>query len=363
MKNYLFVDEVEDEIKYGKVENSNLVFYEKINKKGIQVGNIYRSRVLKKVASLNCYFVEIEKNTHGFLDFKDVIGDIKPGDIILVEVYKINSGEKAPNVTMNFSLSSDFAVMYFKNSKILISKKIDKIDIDLTKLEKLKCNFGLKLRTKVVEYDENIIFDDISILLKKMLELLKSLNELQTPFLVYKKDNQIKDYIIKNKKMNCIINNKHRYLKFKNDRLLLNNFKLDENYNVNYDYNIGDYISTFDKKFLNFDNINIVVENFEALTVIDVNSKTTMKYQDKYKNSFYVNKIAMKEILRQISFRNISGIILVDLINMNKLDKINFEKYMKEIKIEDGKIWNFYGFTKTGLYEITRQRGINGSNR
>lgn len=363
MKNYLFVDNFNDEIKYGRVENSNLTFYKKLNKNGIQTGNIYRVRVVKKVDALNCFFVEIDRENNGFLDFKDVVGKIKLGDTILVEVYKINLGDKAPNVTMNFSISSDFAVIYFKNSDILLSKKIKDCSINLNKIREIKGNFGIKLRTKITEYEDDFIFEDIKKLYIKMSEIVKSLNGLPTPSLVYRKENQIRDFIFQNGDFNCVLNNRQMYFEFKRDKFLSNNFNFDEEYRAEYDYNIGQYISTFEKREVDFENINIVIEKLEALTVVDVNSKSSMNCDNKNKNSLYVNKIAIREIFRQISFRDISGIILIDLINMNKNDRIYFEKYIDEIKIEDEKIWSFYGFTKTGLYEITRQRGNNGNNR
>ena len=78
---------------------------------------------------------------------------------------------------------------------------------------------------------------------------------------------------------------------------------------------------------------------------------------NKSKNALSVNLIAIEEIIRQISFRDISGIIIVDFINMKTKEKEILEENIKKLEITDNKIWNFHGFTKLGLYEITRQRG------
>lgn len=362
LDNYIFIEDNGEEIKFGKVENKVLTKYRKINKTGIELGNIYRVKIVKKVEALQCYFVDLMSGVQGFLDFKDVVGNVKTGDTILVEVYKINLGNKAPNVRMNFSISSDFAVMHFKNSEILISKKIKEIPFDLDEMIKLKGKFGLKLRTKSIEFTEDTIFSDIKILYNKMLEITNSLNLLPVPDLVYRKDNYIRDFIFDNRGFECITNSDELYKKYKNDCFIENSFILDREYNILYDYNIGEYISTFVKREIDFEKLNIIFDSLEALTVIDVNSKNIIQGENKSKNALITNKLAIKEIFRQISFRDISGIILIDLINMNKRDKTEFENYLDTIKIDDGKIWSFYGFTKTGLYEITRQRGANGNN-
>ena len=95
----------------------------------------------------------------------------------------------------------------------------------------------------------------------------------------------------------------------------------------------------------------IVDENIDIQKDIETNEI------NKSKNALSVNLIAIEEIIRQISFRDISGIIIVDFINMKTKDKEILEEKIKEIHIFDNKIWNFHGFTKLGLYEITRQRG------
>ena len=136
-----------------------------------------------------------------------------------------------------------------------------------------------------------------------------------------------------------------------------NELMYDEEYSPKYDYNIGVYLEGLNKKIVEVEDINIVIEETEALTVIDVNSKKKTNEINKSKNALSVNLIAIEEIIRQISFRDISGIIIVDFINMKIKEKEILEEKIKKIQIFDNKIWNFHGFTKLGLYEITRQRG------
>ena len=99
---------------------------------------------------------------------------------------------------------------------------------------------------------------------------------------------------------------------------------------------------------------NIVIEETSAFTVIDVNSA---KKDNKKVNSFLeINKEAAKEIFRQMNLRNLSGIILIDFINLEReeykilLDELNvLAKSQKSFtKVVD--------ITALGIAEITRKK-------
>ena len=68
----------------------------------------------------------------------------------------------------------------------------------------------------------------------------------------------------------------------------------------------------------------LIIEKTEALVSIDVN---TGQNTDKTiaKNIFNTNLEATKEIVRQLRLRNLSGIIIIDFINMKKAEKLFFK--------------------------------------
>jgi Ribonuclease G/E len=99
---------------------------------------------------------------------------------------------------------------------------------------------------------------------------------------------------------------------------------------------------------------NIVIEETSAFTVIDVNSA---KKDNKKSNSYLeINKEAAAEIFRQMNLRNLSGIILIDFINLEReeykilMDELNnLAKTQKSfIKVVD--------ITALGIAEITRKK-------
>ena len=83
----------------------------------------------------------------------------------------------------------------------------------------------------------------------------------------------------------------------------------------------------------------LVIQPTEALTVIDVNLE------------------AAEEIARQLRLRNISGICLVDFINMDtKEANDSLAHTLKKCLFQDTVPAMFVGFTKLGLAEITRKK-------
>ena len=103
------------------------------------------------------------------------------------------------------------------------------------------------------------------------------------------------------------------------------------------------------------DGSNILIEHTKALTVIDVNSGSN---DCRAKNYFLeINKQAAFETSRQLRLNNISGMILIDFINMDsKEDYRELEEYFKLCLKNDYCKTKVLGFTKLGLMEITRER-------
>ncbi len=117
---------------------------------------------------------------------------------------------------------------------------------------------------------------------------------------------------------------------------------------------------------------NLIIEHTEALTVIDVNTakgteKIGRKIIRKIKGSsdpqeaddpfLAPNLEAAKEIARQIMIRNLSGIILVDFINMKSKDSegILLSAFQSFLRNDPRKV-EVFGMTKLGLCEIARER-------
>jgi ribonuclease G len=103
---------------------------------------------------------------------------------------------------------------------------------------------------------------------------------------------------------------------------------------------------------------NIIIQHTEALTVVDVNTSKAIKIKGESEKTFLkVNLEAAKEIAKQISLRNIGGIIIVDFINMK--ERKNIQTLVEAFRKELGKDYvkaDVVDVTKLNLVEVTRQK-------
>lgn len=104
----------------------------------------------------------------------------------------------------------------------------------------------------------------------------------------------------------------------------------------------------------------IIIDKTEALIAIDVNSAKYVGKKDAEDTFFKVNKEATIEIAKQIRLRNLSGMILIDYINMEEqLHKSEIFRLLKGELKKDRSKTEVLGFTNLNLLEMTRQH-LNG---
>ena len=101
----------------------------------------------------------------------------------------------------------------------------------------------------------------------------------------------------------------------------------------------------------------LVIEPTEAMVVIDVNTGKNIKGKRMEDTILCVNKEAAKEIAYQLRLRNLSGIIMVDFINMKKEEsKKELMEYLKQCVSYDKIKTAVVDMTKLELVEITRKK-------
>ena len=101
----------------------------------------------------------------------------------------------------------------------------------------------------------------------------------------------------------------------------------------------------------------LVIEQTEALTVIDVNTGKNISSKSKEDIVRLTNTEAAKEAMRQIKLRNISGIIIIDFINNdNKEEMSEIIKLIKQEAKRDFAKPAFMDITALGLVELTRRK-------
>lgn len=101
----------------------------------------------------------------------------------------------------------------------------------------------------------------------------------------------------------------------------------------------------------------LVIEPTEALTVIDVNTGKYTGGSKKQKVIQKINQEAAKEIARQLRLRNLSGIILVDFVDMKEKEaQEELLAFMRELLKKDPMKAAAVDLTSLGLMELTRKK-------
>lgn len=339
--------------------------------------NIYVARVKDVVPNINSAFLEIApgKVCYFSLDEKNVLflnrkntTKVCEGDLILVQVVKDAVKTKAAVVSCEINLSGKYAVLTVgKGEFIGVSHKIaDKERV--THIKQLVSSYvteeyGLVVRTDAEYAADEDILAEINGLTEEYKNILKIAGT-RTAFTLIKKNES---------PLSLNLNNAHLEDgdEIVTDDVEIYNEILAENSNAGvrlYEdkeislmraYSIETRIDKILSKNVWLKNGGyLVIEPTEALTVIDVNTgKFDGKEKDREETFLKINLEASKEIARQLRLRNISGIILVDFINMKNPDnrKILISDLEKQL-YKDRIPTRFVDFTKLGLAEVTRQK-------
>ena len=312
-KNKLFAisydGNVANEIEY--IENNSLL------------GSIHIGRVKKISKNINAAFVEIEYNKERqtvYFDMPDVkyiiFADEKEhtalheGDDIVIKISKLPIKNKLAGATANISgvgteVLDDIKARknYIKSPSMLYAGESDYIEI-------------IKDRLKYTTFD---IVTDIKEVYEKILSFLKeNHSELADRVRLYE------DPMISMNKLYSI------------DTL---------------------FESALDKRVWLKDGGYLFIEPTEALTVIDVNTGKNVQKKDASAVKLKTNLEAIKESARQMRLRNISGIIVIDLINTSDKSEVDLlyhtmKDYLKEDRLNTVAI----DITKLCLFEITRRK-------
>jgi ribonuclease E len=298
---------------------------------------------------------------------------IKPNQVILVQVLKDERGFKGAALTTFISIAGKYIVLMPNTAKGGgISRKIfnpaerKKIRIILNEIEIPK-KMGLIVRTAGSNKTKNEINQDLQALVK-IWESIKdnALNSI-APTLIHQESEIIKrtlrDMYDENTK-NIIIEGNEGYQKAKNFMKIMmpNNVKKIKKYRdkipLFFKENIESKLNDiFETKVKLSSGGYLVINPTEALVSIDVNSGKSIKQKNVENTALDTNLEAAEEISRQIKIRDLSGLIIIDFIDMMGFGNRRLvEKKLKEkcrsdrARIQIGRISNF------GLLEMSRQR-------
>ena len=303
---------------------------------------------------------------------------IKPGQVILIQVIKEERGQKGAALTTFISLAGKYMVLMPNTPKGGgISRKIfnasdrQKIRNILNEIEIPK-SMGVIVRTAGANKTKNEIEKDFQNTLKTWEEIKDKALESNAPSLVYEEGDIIKRTLrdtYDNDTKNVYVEGNEAYQKAKKfmKELMPKNVKNIKKYRgkipLFHDANIEKELNNIYEPTVKLKSGGYLVINpTEALVSIDINSGQSTKQMNIEKTALNTNLEAAEEIAHQIKLRDLSGLIVIDFIDMmNFYNRRIVEKKMREsirkdrARIQIGRISNF------GLLEMTRQRLREGS--
>lgn len=345
------------------------------------LGSIYVGRVKDVVKNINAAFIEIspgESCYYSLEDYKNPIfvkksskKDLVQGDEVVVQIVKESMKTKPPRVSTNISFSGKYMVLTTGNLRLGISKKIDPlIGTDLKKLLQplKKDTYGMIIRTNAAHADEPTLIEEFQFLEKQLLSLHENA-KYRTCFSCLHKGQAGYIKNIQNvytESLKEIVTDQpdiyqeiHNFLSRQQtgDLGKLRKYE-DASYPLSTLYSLPHKIEeALKEKVWLKSGAYLIIQPTEALTVIDVNTGKSTYKKDPQQLYLRTNIEAAKEIAHQLRLRNISGIIIVDFIDMEQQEAKEelLETLRKETKKDPVPV-SVIGITKLNLVEMTRKK-------
>lgn len=333
-------------------------------------GQIYKGIVKNIVPAIKCAFVDIgtKKNAYMYLDARFDNLKVKKGDELLVEVIKESIGSKGPKVSNAFTVPGRYTVIKTIQKTVEVSKKI----IDENSVEKIKSEIkkpsdvGVMIRTNALKVTLEEVNKELEFLYSIYQRILNEAKYLNKPKLLYNPGGYIGKVvrdIIDEATEKIIVNDETDYLNIKEILSYITEVETtvsmhSGNIPIMQYFGIESEILKLRNNKVDLDcGGSIIIEKTEAMYVIDVNSGRNIKNSSIEKTAEITNVQAAKEIARQVKLRNLSGIIVVDFID---LDDVNKQKRVIDALIDgfkdDKNKTIVYPFTELSLVQIARAR-------
>ena len=298
---------------------------------------------------------------------------IKAGQLILVQVVKEERGNKGAALTSYISLAGKYSVLMPNSTKTKgISRKISTSD-DRNKLKKIvddlkvPAEMGLIIRTAGLNKTKNEIKKDYITLNKLWVNVVDSTKKAIAPALIHEEGNLlrrvVRDVYTKDMK-EVYVEGSEAYKETKKymSQVLPSCSKFVKQYKnktpIFTKYNVEkEILKMFNQEVKLKSGGYLVINPTEALVAIDVNSGGATKERNIEKTALKTNLEAAEEITKQIKIRDLSGLIVIDFIDMYEMrNNRTIEKKVKELIKKDRARIQISRISQFGLLEMSRQR-------
>ena len=326
-------------------ENDSLVEYIPLTKEE-SCGDILLGRVERMMPGMNSAFIGIGRKKSGYMPLKENSDSfsgpsVQSGNSVIVQIRKEEFGNKGAYLTRDIMLAGKYVLIMPLNRHTGISSKITNEETRkrLFSLgqELSGGHFGIVMRSSSEYADTESMKEETAELISEWNRILHDANHVNPPCMLWKQPDpadQVKNDYIARGGIGSIT--------------AVSDLKDD----------LARQLRNAGKRQLKLRHGgNIVIDRCEAMTVIDVNSAGNTAGSDEQQIFLETNLEACEEILKQTRLRNLSGIIMIDFINLrSKTDQSLILEKLREGFLNDRIKTVVHGTTSLGLVEITRKR-------
>ncbi|SFR58515.1 ribonuclease G [Thiomicrospira sp. ALE5] len=380
-----------NETRVAWIENGVLqeIWVERNKKRGL-VGNIYLGRIDRVLPGMQAAFIDIGLTRAAFLHVSDVTQALvsarspdDPEDIgrllyegqrVLVQVVKDPLGTKGARVTMQVSIASRLLVYMPDEQNVGVSQKIDS-SVERERLREMvklipessPSSGGFIVRTVAENADFHELRADVMFLQQLWKQASHRAVESKKPRLVYE-DLPLYLRILRDVPKEGIekirVDSAETFQKMKSFAKMYSLEITDKIGHYQGDrpifdlYNIEDEIQTaLEKKVMLKSGGYLIIDQTEAMTTIDVNTGGFVGHKNLEETIYRTNLEATQAIARQLRLRNLGGIIILDLIDMedDEHKKHVYESLQKAL-MQDRVKTSISEISRLGLIEMTRKR-------
>lgn len=352
--------------------------------------NIYVGKITHVAPALEAVFVNYGAGRHGFLPVKEISPEyfateispnerpnikdlIHEGQEIMVQIEKEERGNKGAALTTFISLAGRYLVLMTNNptaggiSRRIEGEERNSIREAISALE-VPEGMGVIIRTAGVGQNTDELQSDLNTLINLWEAIKKASKEHEAPFLVHQEGDvvvrTIRDYL-RQEVGEIVVDNEEVFEKAKNYIQRINKPELLDRIKLYQDkiplfnrFQIENQIEAAHERTIRLlSGGAIVIDETEALVAIDINSARATKGSDIEETALNTNLEAAVEIARQLRLRDLSGLIVIDFIDMSSIrnqreveNKLREALRVDRARVQVGRISRF------GLLEMSRQR-------
>ncbi|RFU65859.1 Rne/Rng family ribonuclease [Peribacillus glennii] len=372
------------EKRFAVLENNKLVKLEVVPpSQESLVGNIYLGKVTKVLPGMDAVFIDFGQKKNGFLHRDQLpsfqsgnpveegpIGKyVRQGEKLLVQVTRDETAGKGAKLTGLVELSMEYLVYIYGIDYVGVSKKFKDPHSQQNwrdaAFKHKRTDEGLIIRTSMENQGLEIFLKQLNTLRETYADIHRRSAALKSPGLLYSKDTFLErvQTEIKPEETGEVIIDDFAGFKQLEEWLSVRQGPWKAVYykgreNIFSKEKIEPQLDRTFKKIVWLDNGGyLIIEETEALTVIDVNTGKYTGKAEKEQTALQTNLQAASVAANQIRLRNIGGIIVIDFINMkdSRHKRAIIEAIIEETKHDENRT-TVVGFTELGILQLTRKK-------